>query len=345
VSNTAGLTFLAFDLGAGSGRALVGKIRKSNISLQEVHRFPNPMIKLLDGLHWDVLYLFNELKKGLVEASRQGHRQLMGIGVDTWGVDFGLISKDNHLLGYPYTYRDLNTDGMIDCAFERVPRKEMLTILDVGCGTGLNSEYLIRLGHKVIGIDISDVAIKRYKARGFDAIRCDIKNGLSFNNESFDLVFASEVLEHLHDTAFFLCECYRVLKPKGILVLSTPNSAFWIYRVLCIIGKTISELQHPGHIRFFSKNSLLRYVVQAGFISPNISGRHMYIFVGDVIGTLLKPLLRKIGFEREYRFRTSKHFWHKMNLNSVLLRVPKNLPKHVTLPYRQIRVKVYSWQI
>jgi rhamnulokinase len=121
----AGSSYIAFDFGAESGRTLVGTMRDDKIILREIHRFPNPMIKLLDGLHWDVLYLFNELKKGLCEASRQGYRQLMGIGIDTWGVDFGLISKDNHLLGFPYTYRDFNTEGMMDSAFKRVPLREM----------------------------------------------------------------------------------------------------------------------------------------------------------------------------------------------------------------------------
>jgi 2-polyprenyl-3-methyl-5-hydroxy-6-metoxy-1,4-benzoquinol methylase len=198
----------------------------------------------------------------------------------------------------------------------RVPKNKILRILDVGCGTGLNSKYMTRLGHKVVGIDISHIALKKHCDRGYNGIRANISMGLPFGDASFDMVFASEVLEHLHDTLFFLSESYRTLKPGGLFLLSTPNSAFWVYRLLAIAGKTVSEFQHPGHIRFFSKKSLQTYFMQSEFTSIKISGRHMYILLGDGIASILSRFLVRIGFQKEYRFRTSQYFWHKSRYSS-----------------------------
>lgn len=196
-------------------------------------------------------------------------------------------------------------------ALSRVPRDKKMSILDVGCGTGVNLEYMAKLGNRIVGLDISEIAMRKCKNRGLSGIVCDIAEGLPFDNASFDMVFASEVLEHLNDTNFFLSEAYRVLRSGGTLLLSTPNSAFWVIRVLCLIGKTVTEISHPGHVRFFSKKSLLTYSRQGGFVQSKISGRHMYILIGDNLAKFVAPVLVKLGFKREYRFRTSTYFWHK----------------------------------
>lgn len=129
--NMALLKFIAVDLGAESGRTMLGFLDKDSMRLEEMHRFPNPQVKLFGRLYWDVLYLFNELKKGLALTARQGHRDLAGIGVDTWGVDFGLVGRDNQLLGFPYAYRDSGSEGMMEKAFERVPREEIYNITGI----------------------------------------------------------------------------------------------------------------------------------------------------------------------------------------------------------------------
>jgi rhamnulokinase len=120
----AGAKFLALDYGAGSGRAILATLT-DKIVLQELHRFYNPQVKMLDHYYWDLPYLFSELKKGLTAASRQGHSDLAAIGVDTWGVDYGLLGEQNCLLGHPYAYRDSRTEGMMDAAFAKVPAKEI----------------------------------------------------------------------------------------------------------------------------------------------------------------------------------------------------------------------------
>lgn len=118
------LDLLAFDLGAESGRAVLGHFDGERLSLSEVHRFPNEPVRLPDGLHWDALRLFAELKRGLTLCARE-HVRPASIGVDTWGVDFALLDRGGALLGNPYHYRDGRSEGMMEEAFRRVRREEI----------------------------------------------------------------------------------------------------------------------------------------------------------------------------------------------------------------------------
>lgn len=117
--------FLAFDLGAESGRAVVGHLEDHKLRLEELHRFSNRPVQVLDSLHWDVLRLWADIKHGLALAAKRYGGDLVSIGLDTWGVDFGLLAADDTLLGNPYHYRDSRTDGMMEAAFEIVPRDEI----------------------------------------------------------------------------------------------------------------------------------------------------------------------------------------------------------------------------
>ncbi len=117
--------YLAFDLGAESGRAILGKYNGSKLSLHEVHRFTNAPVSISGTMYWDVLNLFSEMKKGLALAGAEAGGRLAGIGCDSWGVDFGLIGKGDILLGNPCHYRDSRTNGMLEEAFGKVSRKEI----------------------------------------------------------------------------------------------------------------------------------------------------------------------------------------------------------------------------
>ena len=117
--------FLAFDLGAESGRAVLGRFDGEQLSLEEVHRFPNGPVRIHDSLHWNVLSLFSEMKLGLAKTIHEHEGELTALGIDTWGVDFGLLDQAGHLIGNPYHYRDSRTDGMLERAFELVPRQEI----------------------------------------------------------------------------------------------------------------------------------------------------------------------------------------------------------------------------
>jgi len=113
---------LAFDLGAESGRAIVGSFDGRRLVLDVVHRFRNGPVRLLNHWNWDVLRLFEEMKEGCrLAAAKCG--KIESLGVDTWGVDFALLGRGDVLLGNPRHYRDPHTEGMMEAAFRRVPRE------------------------------------------------------------------------------------------------------------------------------------------------------------------------------------------------------------------------------
>ena len=118
--------FVAFDLGAESGRAILATLNDEKLDLDVKHRFGNPTARLRGRLHWDFLAQWEALKTGLRKSAGSESStklKLSGIGVDTWGVDFGLITGDGDLLAMPVHYRDGRTDGMMDAAFARASRQ------------------------------------------------------------------------------------------------------------------------------------------------------------------------------------------------------------------------------
>lgn len=201
----------------------------------------------------------------------------------------------------------------IDC----VAAGERLSILDVGCGSGLNSRALAAKGHQMSGIDISEAAIEQYRSYGFEGRTGDIESGLDFGDSTFDVVLCTEVIEHMTSPEILVSEMKRVLKPGGQLILSTPNSAFWLFRVLGVLGYTVGELQHPKHFQFFSRRSLLRLLEKAGLMPREVMGRNMYILLPSSVGPL-KMILPIFGFKREPRFRTGGYFWHLSNKSRLL---------------------------
>jgi rhamnulokinase len=123
--------FLAIDLGAESGRAILAAFDHEQLSLTEVHRFPNGPVRLPDGLHWDILRLWSEIKAALHIATHKHGVQLAGIGIDTWGVDYGLLDRSGALIGNPYHYRDSRTDGLVDEACRHLPRERIFDLTGI----------------------------------------------------------------------------------------------------------------------------------------------------------------------------------------------------------------------
>lgn len=113
-------TLVAFDLGAESGRAMIGRFDGRRVALEEAHRFGNGPVRLGETMYWDLPRLFSEMKTGLRRAADLAGR-LDGVGCDTWGVDFGLIDKNGALVGAPVHYRDARTNGIPELVFDRVP--------------------------------------------------------------------------------------------------------------------------------------------------------------------------------------------------------------------------------
>jgi len=114
--------YLAIDLGAESGRTIVGSLNGKQLTLTETQRFANGPVRLNDGLHWDVLRLWSDIKEGISKS-----KAIESIGLDTWAIDFALLDKNNSLLSNPFHYRDARTDGMMDEAFKRLPRAEIFS--------------------------------------------------------------------------------------------------------------------------------------------------------------------------------------------------------------------------
>lgn len=121
--------YAAVDLGAESGRVIVGRIGGGRARLEVVHRFENAPIRLPDGLHWNLLGLFSEMLDGLTRAAATA--RLDGVGIDTWGVDYALLDERGRMIGLPFHYRDSRTDGIVARAHERVSREELYAVTGI----------------------------------------------------------------------------------------------------------------------------------------------------------------------------------------------------------------------
>lgn len=120
---------LAFDFGASSGRAIIGCFDGDKITLEEVHRFSNDPVSVGGTVYWDVLRLFYEIKQGIIKAKIAGGFD--SIGIDTWGVDFGLIDSEGKLMENPVHYRDTRTVGLVDEAFKTMPKEKLYGITGI----------------------------------------------------------------------------------------------------------------------------------------------------------------------------------------------------------------------
>lgn len=125
MESTSASVYLAVDLGAGSGRVIAGVLEQGQLRLEEVHRFANDGIQLVNTWHWNTTALYAEVLQGLKLAASRFGRAVRSVGVDTWGVDYGLLDASGSLLGLPVMYRDSRTDGMIEKVLARIPAREL----------------------------------------------------------------------------------------------------------------------------------------------------------------------------------------------------------------------------
>lgn len=146
-------------------------------------------------------------------------------------------------------------------------------ILDIGCYNGTIGELLIKRNNDVYGIEANQDAAQLSIRKNIKVTVQDIESKFNFESHLFDVVVAAEIIEHILDTDFFIEEIKRVLKPKGALVLSTPNSASLGRRLFLLIGKNpyfeasfgYPPYAHAGHIRFFTKDLLIGFLKFKGF--------------------------------------------------------------------------------
>jgi rhamnulokinase len=122
-------SFLAFDLGAASGRAIVGHLESEQLHTSEIHRFANAMIEHRGHLYWDFFRLLEEVKKGLVIAAQE--TPIASFAIDTWGVDFGLLDQRGNILGSPFAYRNTYTQGAMEEFFQLIPRERIYNLTGI----------------------------------------------------------------------------------------------------------------------------------------------------------------------------------------------------------------------
>lgn len=120
---------LVFDFGASSGRAMLCSLENGRLSMDEVHCFFNDPVMVHGTFYWDILRLFHEIKQGIIKANAAGGFE--SIGIDTWGVDFGLIGRDGALLENPVNYRDRRTSGILPKAFEKISPEELYSVTGI----------------------------------------------------------------------------------------------------------------------------------------------------------------------------------------------------------------------
>jgi rhamnulokinase len=123
--------FLGFDIGASSGRTVLGILENDKISTKELHRFPNSTVNILGNLRWNIVDLYENIKRGMKVCASEITIRPESIAVDTWGVDYGLFAADGNMLGLPYGYRDARTDGMMDKCFKIIPRDRVYELTGI----------------------------------------------------------------------------------------------------------------------------------------------------------------------------------------------------------------------
>jgi rhamnulokinase len=123
--------FLAIDLGAESGRVVEGELEDGRLDIEEIHRFRNEIVNVHGRLYWDLFALFREVKQGLRLCGEEGGRRFDSVGVDTWGVDFGLLGADGSLLGMPRAYRDSEFKGAMAKFLKRVPKQRVYELTGI----------------------------------------------------------------------------------------------------------------------------------------------------------------------------------------------------------------------
>lgn len=116
--------YLAIDIGASSGRAILGIVKKEKVELIEITRFQNPMIEFNDHIYWDLFYLYDQIIKAIKETKQQGYN-VTSLGIDTWGVDFVCFGSDGKPLQMPSSYRDTSTFGAPDRFYSKISKEEL----------------------------------------------------------------------------------------------------------------------------------------------------------------------------------------------------------------------------
>ena len=211
-------TFIAFDLGATSGRAIAGTLADGKMTMEEISRFNNGIIPVGEHFHWNILGIYNILRNSLKTCAQEGKYQPESIGIDTWGVDFGLLAEDGSLLGEPYAYRDPHTNGMMEEYFKLLPREKVYDLTGIQF---MQFNSLFQL-----------FAMKR--------------NGSSLLEAARDLLFLPDLLNYLFTgvkkAEFTIASTSQMLNPK------TMNWAKELFDAFGVPLSLMQEIVLPGAV-------------------------------------------------------------------------------------------------
>src|SRR5450432_2387711 len=202
--------YLAIDLGAESGRALLGSLSGGKLSVEELHRFPNTPVRVPGALYWDILRLWHEIQHGIAVATRERKLTLDGIGVDTWGVDCALLGADGLLLDTPRHYRDARNNGVMEKLFEVVPRDQVFGYTGIQF-IQINTLYQL-YSMRLSGAPTLDVAAQmlnipdlfNYWLTGVAKSEATIASTTQFFNPA-TMTWATELLQRLRIRTEMLC--------------------------------------------------------------------------------------------------------------------------------------------
>ena len=191
-----------------------------------------------------------------------------------------------------------------------------LKVLDVGCGDGVVSELIIKLGNEVWGIDRNPEALGRAEKKGVKIFRGELEKDIPFQDESFDAIWCSRVLEHIFNTEHFLKECYRTLKTNGVLIINADNIVSLVNRIRILFGlyplriaPSENYIRYTEHIRCFTKATFKELLKKTGFKIEKITSDFICFnfgqynrppwsrFLGRIFPTLGETLIAKVRKE------------------------------------------------
>ena len=156
-------------------------------------------------------------------------------------------------------------------------QKKRGKLLDIGCGTGDFAALLKTLGYKAYGLELEKNAVKLANKKGVITKQGSFVTGLPYKDKEFDVLFAGEVIEHTIDDDLFLKECYRILKPNGLLILTTPNLVSLGNRLLMTLGFMPRFAYQEFHYRIYNLNLLKNKLSKANFVLEKVSAGHVLI--------------------------------------------------------------------
>jgi rhamnulokinase len=209
---------LAFDLGATSGRAILGTLEDGRLSLEEIHRFQNRMVQIHGSFYWNVFGLFEELKTGLRKCITEFGIQPDSIGINTWGVDYSLLNREGQIIGLPYAYRDHRTDSVMEEFFKIKPAKKIYESTGIQF-LQINSLYQLYVSAK-----------QKHSV-------LDIAESLLFMPDTLNYLFTGIKRNE-----------YTIASTSQLLKAGEPEWAYKLFKKARISKKLAGEIIQPGNI-------------------------------------------------------------------------------------------------